>query len=184
MTNSGSTDFGGGTSVAPGSEPSVLDPCSASSTFSIERFVFFTLVFLTMVPGSLVLFILLGDRPYGIQFASMVAYTAAVVLYTFARNRGLQRYLFDCPFVRRVLPRLALRHVVFLIALFVLETLALQLRPHLPAFWLVASSGRRSMPPFTMMLFILCGCLALAQIISNRAILDRAHREQVPGLYT
>ena len=59
--------------------------------------------------------------------------------------------------------------------LILIETEALRIRSHLPAFWLIAGNSRGSMPLFDWALFTLCICLALAQIISNRALLGRAH---------
>jgi hypothetical protein len=111
--------------------------------------------------GSAILFFSLSDRQYGIQAASMVCYTAGVILYTFSRNRGLQRYLFT----------------YFLVALFVLQTEALQLRPHLSPFWLTASGGSRSMPPFVTALTVVSAVLCISEIITNRSLLDRAHKE-------
>jgi hypothetical protein len=47
------------------------------------------------VPGGGILLILVADRPFGIQFSSIVMYTAAVALYTFSRNRnGINRFCF------------------------------------------------------------------------------------------
>lgn len=132
-------------------------------------------MFLIMIPGSGILFIFLADHPYGIQFASTIGYSAAAILYTFSSNRGLPRYLFSCLVVREQLYRLALRHFAFLIALFAIETTALELRPRMPAWWLVAHG--RDMPPFTLVLFILCGSLLLTQVLTNRSALKRAHLE-------
>lgn len=154
-----------------------LDPCLARPSFSIERFVLFAPIFLTMTVGSALLFIFLADHPFGIQFSAVVCYTSAVLLYTFSANRGLPR-LFRCPLVRGQLTSLTLRHMVFLAVLFVLLTVALQIRPHLPASWLIASGGRRSMPPFTIILFILSACLALVHILTNRSLLNRVHVER------
>jgi hypothetical protein len=75
------------------------------------------------------------------------------------------------------LPRLAQRHGGFLAALVVLETVALQLRPHLPASWLAASGRNGS--PFSITLLILCVCLASAQVWTNRSLIERAHLENV-----
>lgn len=162
------------------SEPLSIDPCQSPAKFSPDRFALFTLLFLAMIPGSIVLFILLADRSYGIQLASLVGYTSAIVLYTFSRNRGMPRYLFRCPYVRLVLPRLVLRHLGFLVALVILETEALRIRPRLPASWLVDSGRHGNMPPFVTVLFILCICLAFIEVISNRALLHRAHSGLVP----
>jgi hypothetical protein len=127
-----------------------------------------------MIPGSIVLFILLAGHRYGIQFASIVVYSAAAVLYTFSKYRGTsQRYLFSCPVVRGQLYRLTMRHFAFLIALFAVETAALQLRPKMPAWWFI--SHGRSTPPFEWALFTLCGSLLLTQVLTNRSVLKRAH---------
>ena len=151
------------------------DACGEPPTFSAGRFALFTSVFLAMVPGSIILFICLGNRPYGIQLASVAGYTAATILYTFSANRGMQRYLFDCPYVRSQFGRLAIRHTCFLAALFLLETVALSIRQHLSSWWLVASGGHKSMPPFITAMFILCGALLLVEIMTNRSLLNRAH---------
>ncbi len=130
-----------------------------------------------MIPGSIVLFILLAGHPYGIQFASIVVYSAAVVLYTFSKYRGTsQRYLFSCPIVRGQLYRLTLRHFEFLIALFAVETAALQLRPKMPAWWLIAHG--KNTPPFHWAFFTLCGSLLLMQVLTNRSSLKRAHLDR------
>ena len=155
------------------------DACRARPSFSLPRFALFALIFLIFIPGSAVIFILLADRPYGIQLGSLVCYTAGVILYTFSSNRGIQRYLFRCPFVRHELPSLALRHIGFLAVLIVLQTGALQLRPYMPASWSVASG--RNMPPFTFALAIVCGALAVTHILTNRSLLDRAHLENDLG---
>jgi hypothetical protein len=152
-----------------------VDPCLAAPTFSFERFLLFTLIFLIMLPGSVALFLFLGNDPYGIQIAAVVGYTAAIALYTFSLNRGMPRYLFRCLVVQSQLPRIALRHLMFVAVLFVLLTAALQSRPLMPPSWLVASGARKSMPPLTTALLILTGCLALTEILTNRSLLKRAH---------
>lgn len=128
-----------------------------------------------MIPGSLILFIWLEGAPYGIQLASTVGYSAAVVLYTFSSNRGLPRYLFRCPVVHGQLYRLGMRHLAFLFVLFFIETAAFHYRPSMSAWWFVAQG--RHMPPFTLALFIICGSLLLTQVLTNRSVLKRAHLE-------
>lgn len=117
----------------------------------------------------------LDDFRYGIQFASLIPYTAFVILDTFSAQRGQRPYFFECPIVIQTLPQLARRHGGFLVALVILETVALQLRQYLSAFWLIATGKYDS--PFTITLSILCLCLAFAQVLSNRSLLERAHRE-------
>jgi hypothetical protein len=124
------------------------DPCLVPTSFSIERFAFFLPVFLSMTLGSGLLFIYLSDYMFAIQLAALVCYTSAVVLYTFSANRGMPRYLFSCPIVRNELPRIAKRYMAFIAILFFLVTVALRLRPQLPASWLIANGGYKSTPPF------------------------------------
>jgi hypothetical protein len=151
------------------------DPCLVPTSFSIETFAFFLPVFLSMTLGSGLLFIYLSDSTFGIQLAALVCYTSAVVLYTFSANRGMPRYLFRSPIIRSKLPRIAKRYMAFTAILFFLVTVALRLRPQLPASWLIANGGYKSMPPFTWALLIPSACLALANILTNRSILNRAH---------
>jgi hypothetical protein len=151
------------------------DACSATPSFSLPRVAIFTLAFLIMM-GSGVLFAVWADRPYGFQLASQVAYTPAVILYTFSRNQGMQRYLFRCPIVRPQLPRLAFRHIGFIAVLFVLQTGALQLRPRLSSSWFVAS-GWRDTTRFEITMGILCAALAFTEVATNRSFLNRAHLE-------
>ncbi|MGA9304400.1 MAG: hypothetical protein WBW31_03235 [Candidatus Sulfotelmatobacter sp.] len=149
------------------------DPCLTRQYISFARLAVFTLLFLTVIGGGIVL-ALLEYRPYGVQLTSMLIYTAAVALYTFSRNRnGAQPFLLSCPVVRRQLPRLIRRHLGFLAALFIAQTMALNFRPNLPAHFVTPSS--RDASPFALTLGVLCLCLAIVQILTNRSMLDRAH---------
>jgi hypothetical protein len=116
--------------------------------------------------GGVSLFVWLGNRPFGIQVASLIPYTCAIVLYTFAANRGLPRYLFGCPLVRRQMPRLAIRHLGFLVVLFVLQTEVIHFRSHLPGSW-----------PLGTTIAVICAIVGFSQIMSNRSLLNRAHIE-------
>ena len=116
----------------------------------------------------------MADLPYGIQLGSLIPYTAFIVLATFSAQRGQQPYFFECSVVRQTLPRLARRHGGFLLAVVALETIALQLTRYLPASWLIASGKGGS--PFAIALIVLCMCLAFAETLSNRSLLERAHR--------
>ena len=154
------------------------DACGETPIATPGRFALFTAAFLTMLPGSVILFIWLGDTRYGVQFASMVGYTAAAILYTFSANRGMQRYLFDCPYVRSQFGRLAVRHAGFLAAQFFIQTAALSFRPKLPPWWLTEGPGAKDMPPFVVVMFGLSGTLLLAEVLTNRSILERAHNTE------
>ena len=150
------------------------DPCSAESTFSGPRFLAFAFLFTAMLAGGSILFFLLGDTAYGNQLASVVSYTSAVLLYGFAKNRsGIRPYLFTCPVVVSQYPRLLNRHAVFLTVMVAVETVAFRIKPHLSAWWLTASG--RNMPPFVVAVVVPCMVMAIAEIVTNRALLERAH---------
>jgi hypothetical protein len=150
------------------------DPCSAEESFSADRLFQFLPAVLTIVPGSVFLFILFDDWPFGIQIASSIVYSAAAFFFTFS-GKSLPRYLLDCPVVQHQWDRLTMRHVGFLVALFIIETTALGLRARMPYWWLAAQG--RDAPPFTDALAILCGILLLTEVITNRSVLKRAHLE-------
>jgi hypothetical protein len=148
------------------------DPC-LSQKCSILRFTVLALLFCGMF-GTIVLLILLKDRPYGIQLRSLVGYTAAVGLYTFSRNRNnMQPFLLSCPIVHRQLPLLIRRHLGFLAIVFIVQTTALKLRPDLNAHLTMPSGSGPS--PFAVILGGVCACFATVQILSNRSLLERAH---------
>jgi len=153
----------------------IPDPCNEQGSFSGERFLQFLPAILTMVPGSVLLFILFEGWPFGIQIASSIVYSAAAFFFTFS-GRGLRPYLLDCPVVQHHWDRLIMRHFGFLIALFIVETTALKIRLRLPLWWLVAKG--RDMSPFDLTMFILCGSVLLTQVITNRSVLRRAHLER------
>jgi hypothetical protein len=157
------------------------DACGETPIASPDRFIIFAAAFLIMIPGSVILFFWLGDTRYGIQFTSIIGYSAATVLYTFSANRGMQRYLFDCPSVRSQYRRLVVRHICFLTVLVLLQTAILSIRPHLSPWWMTEGFGPRGMPPFLTLMFTLCGALCIAEIVSNRSLLQRAHPAANPG---
>jgi hypothetical protein len=148
------------------------DPCLTQKG-SILRFTVLKLLFFTML-GGVVFLILFANRPYRIQVSSVVIDTAAVALYTFSRKRNnMQPFLLSCPVVRRQIPTLIRRHVGFLAALFLVQTTALKFRPNLPEHLITPRGTDPAL--FAVILGVLCGCLALVQILSNRSLLERAH---------
>jgi hypothetical protein len=152
-----------------------VDPCLARQHISAARLAAFVVLFLSALGTGPLLFVF-GDRPYGIQLTSAFGYTAAVALYTFSRNRNdNQPFLLSCPVVRAQVPTLIRRHLIFLVALFAVQTIAIKLRPSLPTWWITPSSKHPS--PFAIVLGLLSLCLGTAEILSNRSLLDRAHSE-------
>jgi len=152
---------------------SQTDDACLTQPSSLLRFAVFALLLLT-VPSTGVLLFLLEGQPYGIQLSSIVGYTAAVALYTFSRNRnGNQPFLLSCPVLRGQIPRLIRRHLGFLTALLISQTMALKFQSNLPAHWITPTS--RDASPFAIILGIFCRCLAIVEILTNRSLLDRAH---------
>jgi len=156
------------------------DPCRGTS-FSFARFVLMATLLLCLTVGSLPLFFLLMKRPYGFQAASGIVYTIFAMFFTFARTgtrtgKDLPPYMFTCPAVQLQFPRLLWRHLSFLVALFALQTLALAVRPSLPAWW-NTDKGSKGRTLFEIALLFLCFGLGFAQVFTNRRVLDRAHRE-------
>ena len=155
------------------------DPCRSTS-FSGGRFALMTTLFLCLIVGSLPLFLVLMNRPYGLQEASVIDYTIAVVFFTFARTgrrggKDLPPFMFTCPAVRTQISGLLWRHLGFLVALFALQTAGLAFRSKLPDWW--NSPDSKGGTPFELAFMFSCGGLGFAQVYINRRLLDRAHRE-------
>jgi hypothetical protein len=155
-------------------EERVQCPCYDNKRSTFDRPELFIPLLLLMFVSSIFLFTL-ADLPYGIPLATIVPYTALIILTTFSAQRGQQPYFFECSIVGQIFPRLVWRHGIFLAAILALEAIALHYRSDLPAWWLVSTGKDGS--PFTITLCILCGCIAFTQILSNRSLLDRAHVE-------
>jgi hypothetical protein len=149
------------------------DPCQRGQPLSAYRILVMTLCFIIMLGG----FVFLFPKPnqvYRVQIVSIFVATAAVILYTFSANKnGMRPFMFSCPIVRRTIPRLLRRHFGFLAILLILETVAFRVRPDLPTTWTTTSD--RDWSPFTIVLGIVCAGLLLAQIFSNRSLLETVH---------
>ena len=154
------------------------DPCRHESTG--QRLLLMSAIFLSMTAGSIALAILLEGTPCGLQIASSVSYTLFVVFFTFATtgNRGggnVPGYKFTCPAVKPQIPCLLWRHLIFLVALYAIETAALVVHPHLPDWWNIPD--KKGSTPFEGVVLLLGIGLVCAQIFTNKSLLNRAHRE-------
>jgi len=154
------------------------DPCRHKS--SGPRLLLMSAIFLCMTVGTMFLAVLLRGTTYGPQVASLVSYTFLVLFFTFATtgSRGggnVPGYKFTCPAVEPQIPCLLWRHLICLVALFVLETAALEVHPQLPDWWNI--QDKKGSTPFEIALFLLGIGLAMAQILTNKSLLNRAHRE-------
>ena len=154
------------------------DPCRHKS--SGPRLLLMSTIFLCMTVGSMLLFVPLENTPYELQVTSSVFYTLFVLFFTFATtgSRGggnVPGYKFTCPAVQPQIPRLIWRHLICLVALFVLERAALAVHPHLPDWWNI--QDKKGSTPFEIVVLLLGFGLAWAQILTNKSLLNRAHRE-------
>lgn len=151
------------------------DPCRAEDTSSGPRTFAFVLMFFSMFGCGV--FVAFADSVYWILLASVVGYTAAVMLYGFARNRnGIQSFLFTCPVVVSQYPRLLKRHVLFLAILMGIATVAVRNKPiHSES---QPTSHEKQESPYFFFVAIPVAVLALSEIFTNRAMLERAHSER------
>jgi sterol desaturase/sphingolipid hydroxylase (fatty acid hydroxylase superfamily) len=125
--------------------------------------------------ASVVFLFAIANLTYGIQLGSLIPYTAFVALGTFSAQRGMQPYFFECLIVQQTMPRLLRRHCDFLIAIVLLETIALSLTRYMPLSWLNNTGKNGS--PFTISLIVICLCLASVQVFTNRTLHERAHEK-------
>jgi len=135
---------------------------------------------------STLLVVLLIGTTYGLQVTSLVFYTFFALFFRFATtgSRGggnVPGYKFTCPAVEPQIPRLLWRHLICLVRLFVLETAAPAVHPHLPDWWNI--QDKKGSTPFEIALLLLGISLAMAQILTNKSLLNRAHREFSAGIF-
>lgn len=156
------------------------DPCR-NRKLTAPRFYLFTTIILIGFVGSIPLFLTLIGRPYGLQEASVIAYTCFVLFFTFATHGSgpvgptIPGFKFTCPAVKPQLPRLLRLHLGFLVVLFALQTEMLAARPRLPDWW--NTPGSKGSTPFDLVMFFLCFGILWTQILTNRWLLKRAHRQ-------
>jgi len=132
------------------------------------------LMFVAM--GGCGFFAIIAESIYWTLLASVVGYTAAVMLYGFARNKnGIQSFLFTCPVVVSQYPRLVKRHATFLAVLIVIVTIAVKFNPN-------HSGSQPTSRGIGASQFFLVGisiaALALTEILTNRGVLERAHSDR------
>jgi hypothetical protein len=126
--------------------------------------------------------VVVARLPYGVQLGSLIPYTAFIFLVTFAAERGQQPYFLECPIVRETMASMVRRHCGFLVGLVGLETVGFYLATYMPAWWLTAKGRDASLLVSTI--FALCLFLGFIQIVTNRALIKRAHLAKQAALAT
>jgi len=148
------------------------DPCHAHRTPTEGRSLAFVLLFVAMFGGFV--FAMFSSSIYETPLTSALGYTAGVMTYGFSKNKGDNPpYLFTCPVVVSQYPRLLKRHAVFLAILIAFVAIALRIKPHLSEGM---ARSRRS-DTFFFVVAIPVAALALTEILTNRGVLERAHRD-------
>jgi hypothetical protein len=122
---------------------------------------------------ALLSFIFLAGRPFGIQIATLITYTGAVIYLVFCRTRYFDRgYSLREKAVQRQIPRLLSIHSAFLVLIFMIITFAYALRPYLPGYWFTEHGRNPSL--FVGLLALICLLINMTQILISRRILSRS----------
>jgi len=130
---------------------------------------------LGIVSGSmavLLLLILIGDKPYGIQITTLIGDTGFVFFLVFCDSRAYKGYSLRLTAVRKKIPTLLAIHAAFLLFIFVALTAALSVRPHLSSSWLITTGKRDSW--FDVLLMVIGVTIYVSQTQISRKILSRS----------
>jgi hypothetical protein len=137
---------------------------------ALTKFVFMSAWIVTVF----LLYVFLGDKPFGIQIATIIAYSGSVFCLVFFRWRFLdEAYNLRIEAVQEQIPRLLAIHLAFLGFIVAVLTLALFLRSQLPSFWFTERFGKHG-SLFSHGLLLICTLAAVTQVFICRTILSRS----------
>jgi hypothetical protein len=142
------------------------------SRISITKSLVTFVAILTTALAIFLLAVCLNENPFVLQITSVFGYTAWVFYLVFCDSRYWRGYSLRKEEVRQELPRLLSMHVVFLVLLVVVETMALWARPHLPGYWRT-EYGSRHDTLFAGVLMLTGLGIGMTQILITRRILGR-----------
>ena len=127
--------------------------------------------------GGLCIFIVLGDRPFGVQIATAIIYTYFAFWYVFFPTRGLlEQYSLHDETVQRRIPLLLAIHCAFLILIFLGETMWFSMKAHLPSYWFT-EHGRPVGPLYVFVVIGSATVVFFTEVLISRRILSRRLRE-------
>jgi hypothetical protein len=127
--------------------------------------------------GGICIFIVLGERAFGIQVASAIMYTYFAFWYVFFPTRGLlEQYSLHDERVQRRIPLLLAIHSAFLILICAGETVWFSMKPHLPSYWFT-EHGKRGGPLYALVLIGSVTAVFFTEVLISRRILGRGLRE-------
>ena len=129
--------------------------------------------------GGFCLFIVLGDRHFGIQIATAITYTYFAFWYVFFPTRGLlEKYSLRNNTVRHQIPSLLAIHIAFLIMIFLGQTILFAIKPHLSSYW---ATDRGAGTPYVWVMIGSSVVFFFTQVLISRRILSRSLDEARSG---
>lgn len=127
--------------------------------------------------GGLCLFIVLGERPFGVQIATAITYTYFAFWYVFFPTRGLlEKYSLQNKTVQQQIPLLLAIHCAFLIPMLLGQTIWFAMKRHLPSYWLTEPGKWGA----SLHVWVMIGSFVVVfftQVLISRRILNRSLRE-------
>jgi hypothetical protein len=127
--------------------------------------------------GGFCLFIVLGERPFGIQIVTAITYTYFAFWYVFFPTRGLlEKYSLRNKAVQQQIPPLLAIHCAFLIWIFLSQTMWFAMKPRLPSYWLT-EHGKRGVSLYAWVMIGSFVVVFFTQVLISRRILSRSLRE-------
>jgi hypothetical protein len=132
---------------------------------------------LVLMIVSVVTFILLSDKPYGIQLATATVYSLGIVYLVFFSNKLGTGFELNSSAVRRSAQHLLLWHIFVLALLVAFQSVALKALPNLPV-WLT-KEDRRHRTVFETLLTVVFVVVAFAQATKFRNILRKEELKQM-----
>jgi hypothetical protein len=123
--------------------------------------------------GAIFLFVVLGERRFGIQISTTITYTYFAFWYIFFPTRGLlEKYSLRNKRVQQRIPHLFMIHCAVLILMFLGQTVWFAMKAGLPGFWLT-ELGKRDGTPLMIVFFV---AVFFTQVLISRRILSRSLR--------
>ena len=127
--------------------------------------------------GGICIFIVLGERAFGIQIASAIMCTYFAFWYVFFPTRGLlEQYSLHDKTVQRRIPLLLAIHSAFLISIFVGETIWFSRKPRLPSYRFT-EHDKRGGPLYVSIVIGFVTVVFFTEVLISRRILSRGLRE-------
>jgi hypothetical protein len=151
-----------------------LDEPQKAPRVSVAMSIGISVAYLLGAFGAFCLFIVLGEKPFGIQIATAITYTYFVFWYVFFPTRGmLDKYSLRNKAVQQQIPTLLAIHSAVLILICWGQTIWFAMKPHLPSYWLT-KHGKQGMTLYEWAILVSPVALFFTQVLISRRILSRS----------